>query len=238
AGAGEEVDAEVAEHAREMKEAVLFGDVHRRRDVVVDRADELHVIAFVGDVEVDEHAADVTVDRAARRMQPARRAARLRVRALVLELVRLPGEMQRQPRHLPPVDDCRLGSGGAAGDEEEHQRGGSHSPFFSDLFAIWAFSAARRSSRSFDFDISSSLRSTSMLLASSWRSAASSWSSSASASTASTLACRRSNASSAGEPIELTPLDARALALSVSLRSLTSVMRSSSCLSDAVSFSA
>ena len=37
------------------------------------RADELHVVAFVRDVEVDEHAADAAVDRSAGVAQPARR---------------------------------------------------------------------------------------------------------------------------------------------------------------------
>jgi len=73
----------------------------------VDAADELHVIAFVRDVEVDEHAAHVAVNAPAGVAQPARRRARRRMRALVLDLIRLPGQIERQPRHHPSTNHIR-----------------------------------------------------------------------------------------------------------------------------------
>ena len=122
ARAGDEVDGERPEAAGEMAHAVIVGDVDRRRDRVVDLPDELHVVAFVRDVEVDEHAAHVAVDAPARDAQAARRLARHRMRALVLDLVRLPREVERQARHHFAVDDDCRRRRRATGDQEECER--------------------------------------------------------------------------------------------------------------------
>src|SRR5262249_45127696 len=160
----------------------------------------------------------------------------------VLDGVGLAVELEGRPRHLLAVDDGGFRNAGAAAGAEhgEHQNSLHISIIvprpaklrdrmrYSSFFSILALSAANRSSRSLFLARWLSLRSPSMLAESSWRILASSSSSSASASTASTRLCKRSNSSSADEPSGFLPRLTRALALSVSLRALTSLMRASS----------